>query len=613
MARRNRKKNQITPAPGWAIYLRTSDEEAQNPEASQARQRFVIEKAVLERSDLPIVGEYIDVLTGRTPYRTHYQRMLEDARIGKFSHVIVERADRFGRNDTEALRAIDELDELGVAVRFANQPDLDPMDPDDRVIVALTFTLARRESMMTSLRIKGAIDAKRQDGGYIGRPPDGYISVEDKQPHRKSYARRTHHIELCPERSSIWRLAWDLLLEDKLTLAEICEELHTQGYRYRSGRPFIEVKATGRRKANYNTMSHIFHNWAYAGWIVNEDQGIAPKTLRGNWEPLVSTKEFERGLVILKKRSKHRHGKRKHDYLLSNLLYLTADKKDPTKAGNKLYRLTGSTSNTHRSGGGTAHYRLERYPIHFLCDDIEKQLVDHLLLVQVDVEAIPLIRDYYINEVADKLGRLRPDERAEIERTLKQIDEEEARVLRVYAAGMLTEENWKDMWAEWQDKRNKLRANLELLEQKCESYIDDLDDALTLITKLGILYETLSRSDQKDLLRNVIERVVINPEGEIARVDLLPPFAYLRDISDIVSGGEENLENPIKTQTGDDTATCSSQALESDSGRTRTYDTLIKSQVLCQLSYGANRLTVLVYKRTPKKQRRMSRVQTILT
>jgi DNA invertase Pin-like site-specific DNA recombinase len=67
--------------------------------------------------------------------------MLEDARQGKFSHVIVERADRFGRSDTHALRAIDEIDEFGVAVRFANQPDLDPMSPDDRVIVALSFTL----------------------------------------------------------------------------------------------------------------------------------------------------------------------------------------------------------------------------------------------------------------------------------------------------------------------------------------------------------------------------------------------------------------------------------------------------------------------------------------
>ena len=54
--------------------------------------------------------------------------------------------------------------------------------------------------------------------------------------------------------------------------------------------------------------------------------------------------------------------------------------------------------------------------------------------------------------------------------------------------------------------------------------------ALTLIAKLSILYETLSHSDQKELLRNVVERVVVNLEGEIERGDLLPPFAYLRDV-----------------------------------------------------------------------------------
>ena len=70
---------------------------------------------------------------GLQPQRDAYQTITPAMPVkGKFSHVIVERADRFGRNDTEALRAIDELNEFGVAVRFANQPDLDPMDPDDQ-------------------------------------------------------------------------------------------------------------------------------------------------------------------------------------------------------------------------------------------------------------------------------------------------------------------------------------------------------------------------------------------------------------------------------------------------------------------------------------------------
>jgi len=127
---------------------------------------------------------------------------------------------------------------------------------------------------------------------------------------RKTYARRTHHIEPDPERAPIWRLAWDLLLEDRLTLAEIAEELHAHGYRYRSGRPFVEVKANGKRKANYNSMAYSFHNWAYAGWIVNEEMGILPKTLRGDWEPIVTTQEFERGLDILAKRSRHKYAKK---------------------------------------------------------------------------------------------------------------------------------------------------------------------------------------------------------------------------------------------------------------------------------------------------------------
>jgi DNA invertase Pin-like site-specific DNA recombinase len=193
-----RKKSRpvTAPQPGWAVYLRTSSDENQKPEMSRARQRFAIELNVLQRSPMPVYDEYIDVLTGTTPNREGYQCLLEDARAGKFSHVIVERADRFGRNDTEALRAIDELNDFGVAVRFANSPDLDPMDPDGRVIVALSFTLARRESVLLGIRVKGGLQAKRASGGYPNYAPDGYINVEGKNVGAaKKDLRWTQHLD----------------------------------------------------------------------------------------------------------------------------------------------------------------------------------------------------------------------------------------------------------------------------------------------------------------------------------------------------------------------------------------------------------------------------------
>jgi hypothetical protein len=62
-----------------------------------------------------------------------------------------------------------------------------------------------------------------------------------------------------------------------MTLDEICEELYRRGYHYRSSRPFVQIKVDGNRKANKNTLSKIFHNWFYAGWVVSDKAKIPPK------------------------------------------------------------------------------------------------------------------------------------------------------------------------------------------------------------------------------------------------------------------------------------------------------------------------------------------------
>ena len=541
---RNKTKTVMTPQSGWAVYLRTSSDENQKPELSRVRQRFAIDENVIERSNMPVIDEYVDVLTGKTPNREGYQRLLADARVGRFSHVIVERADRFGRNDTEALRAIDELHEFGVAVRFANSPDLDPMDPDDRVIVALSFTLARRESALLGIRVKGGLKAKRQSGGFCGVAPDGYRNVEDKVigEAKKLQGRHNHHIEQDPERAKIWRLAWKLLLENELTLEQICESLHARGHRYRSGRPFVQVKKNGKRVANASTLAAIFHNWTYAGWVTSRAGKIPPKTIKGNWQPIVSTEEFERGLAILNQRDLKRGRERRHDYLLKGLIYYNP----PNNQG--LTRLTCSTSNASRSSGGTAYYCIARSNINFLCSSIDGQIVEALQCVQVDPDLIPLIRAAYTDDIAEKMGHLRPDEREQMLTALKSIDEEEVRMMRLYAAGKVTESLWDIQWREWQDRRSRIRMSLEGLEGQQQVYIQNLDAALKIIAQVGIVYNRLERSDQKELLRYMVERVIVDLAGKI-RLELRAPFAYLQDITDQIRHGAKAINKDKKAKT----------------------------------------------------------------
>jgi hypothetical protein len=84
-----------------------------------------------------------------------------------------------------------------------------------------------------------------------------------------------------------------------MSVGEIAEALHAKGYCDRSGKPFVVVGKTGRRRPLIDKLLRAFNDWTYAGWVVSEEDGIAPKSIRGNWQPLVSTEDFEAGLAIL--------------------------------------------------------------------------------------------------------------------------------------------------------------------------------------------------------------------------------------------------------------------------------------------------------------------------
>ena len=99
-------------------------------------------------------------------------------------------------------------------------------------------------------------------------------------------------------------------------------------------------------------------------------------------------------------------------------------------------------------------------------------------------------------------------------------------------------------------------------------HIDNLDAALRIIAKIGTLYNGLQQQDQKELLRQMVERVVVNHEGKV-RLELRAPFAYLKDLTDEVrtmNGRSEvsRLRQQPKNKTGGEV----SPASRADQGST---------------------------------------------
>lgn len=113
---------------------------------------------------------------------------------------------------------------------------------------------------------------------------------------------------------------------------------------------------------------------------------------------------------------------------------------------------------------------------------------------------------------------------------------------------------------------------------------DPLDAALEIIAQVGVVYNMLERDDQKELLRQMIERVIVDPTGK-AKLELRTPFAYLKDISDkvrsksAVSGvkGVRKTKTSAQNIAGLGTPECSDWVLSCWGDRIRTYECRIQS------------------------------------
>ncbi len=125
---------------------------------------------------------------------------------------------------------------------------------------------------------------------------------------------------------------------------------------------------TGKRKTAFNLLHKLFHNPFYAGWVTSERFGIKVGEVRGNWEPIVTTEQFHRGIQILHKHDNEKSREKKHFYLLRGLLWV--------KAGGKKLKMYGSTpSGRYQSYSYyITHADVYGQALHIQCNVIDLQI-----------------------------------------------------------------------------------------------------------------------------------------------------------------------------------------------------------------------------------------------
>ena len=106
--------------------------------------------------------------------RDEFNRMMNDARLGKIDRIYVKSIQRFARNSLECLESIRKLSEYGVSVIFEND-HIDTRNMSSEMIVYIKSAFAQNESMSYSKRMATAYRMKMEDGNFITyHAPYGY-------------------------------------------------------------------------------------------------------------------------------------------------------------------------------------------------------------------------------------------------------------------------------------------------------------------------------------------------------------------------------------------------------------------------------------------------------
>ena len=204
------------------IYARYSSER-QN-EQSIAGQVEVCRKWA-DDNDIDVVDVYKDeALTGRSDKRPGFQRLVKDAKAGRFEYVIVYKVDRFARNRYDSAIYKAQLKKCGVRVISAMENIAD--GPEGIILESVLEGMAEYYSANLAQNVIRGMRQKAEQAKYMG----GAVPLGFKIDADKNYV-------IDDNSAVIVRTAFQMFADGK-TCKSIIDFLNERGYRTSTGKPF---------------------------------------------------------------------------------------------------------------------------------------------------------------------------------------------------------------------------------------------------------------------------------------------------------------------------------------------------------------------------------------
>lgn len=488
-----------------AVYCRVSTEKDDQANSFEAQQRY-FKEYIDRKPEWEHYRTYADegISGTSTIKRAQFNRMIADAREGRFGLIITKEVSRFSRNILDTISYTRELRALGVGVLFVND-GINTLEPDSELRLSIMGSIAQEESRKTSTRVKWGQTRQMERGVVFGRSLLGYDVKGGK-------------ISVNPEGAEIVRLIFRKYGIENKSTSEISRELRNEGYKTLSG-------------SDYWSPAHIIKilkNEKYVGDLVQKktitpdylshtkkyNHGEEPMiTLRDHHEPIIDRELWNEVQKELKRRNKHsvRSMGRSAIYAFSGKIecgecgasFVSRSKKRADGSFVRRWCCAAATTRGAKACGVGRAIRdntaseLMRNAIALLSFD-RNMIIDNL--TKIVTEAIRSGE-----ETSEKLAN-------EVDRLLKK----KATVLDSYFSGIITEEEMRLMTERYDGEISALREKIAIIPL-CE--FDKIRNKVAAV---------VNGENSCDILyRMLLDRMTVYKEGRVeVRLKEIPEAFY---------------------------------------------------------------------------------------
>ena len=192
-----------------------------------------------------------------TKKRDSFNRMIADAKAGRFDFIITKEISRFSRSTLDSIQYTQELLEHDVGVFFQND-NINTLDSDSEFRLVVMAGVAQDEVRKLSERLKF---------GFRQAIKNGHVLGNDKL---WGYDKKDCVLTINEEEAQVVRRIFDLYANQQMGIRRISQTLYDEGFTSRKGNTF-----------NVLTIRHILCNPKYKGWYcANKSQTVDYRSKR---------------------------------------------------------------------------------------------------------------------------------------------------------------------------------------------------------------------------------------------------------------------------------------------------------------------------------------------